>query len=75
MSDLWMPGVQRLDCSDRGLALGYVNNTDAYHTWHSFETGTKGYNYSAMAGARYLSSTNNLAHFTFNPVLGCCGGR
>lgn len=67
---LWMPGVQRLDCSARGLGLGFGNNTDAYHTWHTFEGIPANYNYSPMAGARYLSSTNKLAHFTFNPVLG-----
>ena len=70
MPDEWLPGVERLDCSDRGLGLGYGNDTHAYHTAHTFETGAKGYNFSAMAGAKYLSVTNNLAHFTMNPVLG-----
>lgn len=71
MPDLWMPGVQRLDCSARGLGLGYGNSTDAYHTWHTFE-GIKrlNYNYAPMTGARYLASTNKLATFVFNPVLG-----
>jgi hypothetical protein len=72
MPDLWLPGVTRLDCSAHGLLLGKGgNNRDAFHTWHTFE-GIKrlNYNFSAMAGARYLASTLKLAHFTYNPVLG-----
>lgn len=70
MADLWLPGIPRVDCSAYGLGLGYGNNTDAYHTWHTFEGIPKNYNYAALTGARYLASTLKLAHFTYNPVLG-----
>lgn len=70
MPDLWLPGIQRLDCSANGLGLGYGNDEDAYHTWHTFEGIPKDYNYQAMTGARYLASTLKLATFVYNPVLG-----
>ena len=72
MADLWIPGVPRIDTSDQGLLLGFGGEDEAYHTWHTFETGAKGYDYSydGLEASRYLISQRSTSHFVLHPTTG-----
>ena len=72
MAELWIPGIPRLDYSEHGLLLPAQGDEFYLHTWHTFETGTKGYDYSpdCRAAARYLAQIGAYTTFVLHPVTG-----
>lgn len=66
MPDLWIPGAIVVPCSlDGGSMMG---TGEKYATIHTFES--KGYNLSAVDGAKRLVAAGNGCTGTFNPVTG-----
>ena len=72
MPDLWIPGIPRVDSSAYGISLPRQGRGFRVHDWHTFETGSAGYNYSpdGISAATYLHENKKFATFVLHPTTG-----